>query len=275
MAATSQAAGSAILPGFFSASQSRCSIWARISSSPWSRTRSPAMAGVMPRPISSASSGDGPGAASRGGGPARERLDLEHGRPAAAGERPVLGPGLRAGRVEHDPVGVAVAVDRRARTRPRRCSRISGAGRGSSPSACRTCFQSRLPRLRGIGAELGIRQLGPRPVVLEGRVHPVAEQLVEPLRGRGQALEVVVIEGPRHRPVDDLHVNITEDDIDGIGLAAVGQLLAGEDDAVAGEIRLQRPLRAVGLPVPDLRRDAGEGVLAEGIFDRVDVLALR
>ena len=96
--------------------------------------------------------------------------------------------------------------------------------------------------LRGMGAEFGVGQLGPRPVVLQGRIHLVAEQFVEPLRGRGQALEIVVIQRARHRTVDDLHVNIIEHDVDGIGLPAVGQLLAGEDDAVAGEIGFQRPL---------------------------------
>ena len=88
-----------------------------------------------------------------------------------------------------------------------------------------------MPGLGGIGAEFGIDELRPRPVVLDRGVHLVAEQFVEALRGGGQALEVAVIEGPRHRPIDDLHVNIVENDIHGIGLAAVGQLLAREDDA--------------------------------------------
>ena len=121
--------------------------------------------------------------------------------------------------------------------------------------------------LRGMGTEVGIDELGSRPVVFQGGVHLVAEQFVEPLRGRGQALEVVVIERAGHRPVDDLDEDIVEDDVDAIGLAAVGQLLAGEDDAVAGEAGLQRPFGAVGLPVADLGGDAGTGVLIQGVLD--------
>ena len=120
-----------------------------------------------------------------------------------------------------------------------------------------------MPGLRGIGAEFGIDELRPRPVVLEGGVHLVAEQFVEPLRGGGQALEVVVIERPGHRPIDDLHVNIIEDDIDGIGLAAVGQFLAGEDDAVAGESPTSRcsvRRRPSGL-ISDLCRDKAACIL--------------
>ena len=94
--------------------------------------------------------------------------------------------------------------------------------------------------------KFGIGELGSRPVVFQRGVHLVAEEFVETLRGRGQAFEIVVIERPRHRPVDDLHVNIIENDIDRIGLAAVGQFLAGEDDAVAGEVRFQRPFGAIG-----------------------------
>ena len=243
MAVTSQAAGSAILPGFFSGSQSRM-----LDLGP------DRLLAMVPHQLAGHGRGDAatdqlrlqrrrPGGGEPGRGVRRERLDLEHGRPAAAGERPVLGAGLRAGRVEHDPIGAAVAVDRRPGSRSRRGSRISGAGRASSSIWLPDALPVVLPGLRGIGAEFGIRQLGPRPVVLQGRIHPVAEQFVEPLRGGGQALEVVVIEGTGHRPVDDLHVNIVEYDIDGIGLAAVGQFLAGEDDAVAGEIRLQRSLR--------------------------------
>ena len=103
--------------------------------------------------------------------------------------------------------------------------------------------------LRGMGAEFGIGELGPRPVVLQGGVHLVAQKLVEPLRGRGEALEVVVIERAGHRPVDDLDERIVEDDVDAVGLPAVGQFLAGEDHAVAGEAGFQRPLGAVALPV--------------------------
>ena len=105
--------------------------------------------------------------------------------------------------------------------------------------------------LRGMGAEFGIDELGPRPVVLQGGVHLVAQKLVEPLRGRGQAFQVVVIERPGHRPVDDLDENIVQDDIDAVGLPAVGQFLAGEDDAVAGEAGLQRLLAC--------RRPGGSG----------------
>ena len=123
-----------------------------------------------------------------------------------------------------------------------------------------------LPDQGRVGAEFRITELGPRPVVLERRIHPVAEQLIEPLRGRGQALEVIVIEGTGHRPVDDLHVNIIEYDIDRIGLAAVGEFLTGEDDAVAGEIGLQRALRAVVLPVSNLGRNACKGILAEDVL---------
>ena len=106
----------------------------------------------------------------------------------------------------------------------------------------RTLFPIEVAGLRGMGTEVGIDELGPRPVVFEGGVHLVAEQLVEPLRGRGKAFEIVVIERACHRSVDDLDERIIEDDVNAIGFAAVGQFLAGEDDAVAGESRLQRPL---------------------------------
>ena len=60
--------------------------------------------------------------------------------------------------------------------------------------------------------------------------------------------------------------------MDRIGLAAVGQLLAGEDDVIAGEIGLQGMLRTVAAPITNLGRDARKGVLAKCLPDRVDVL---
>ena len=177
------------------------------------------------------------------GGVAR-RLDFQHGRPAAFGERPEFGPGLGAGLIEHDPVGLAVAIGGLLKID---LGDIAGllVRAVNLVHLAPHIAPNRVAGLRGMGTEIGIDELGPGPVVFQGGVHLVAEQFVEPLRGRGQAFEVIVIERPCHRPVDDLHEHVIENDIDAIGLPAVGQLLAGEDDAVAGETRFQRSLRAV------------------------------
>ena len=70
-------------------------------------------------------------------------------------------------------------------------------------------------------------------IILNRRVQLIAEQFVEPLRGRGQALEIVVIKRSRHRAIDHLHVNIIKHNIDRISLPAIGKLLAGKNDAIA------------------------------------------
>jgi hypothetical protein len=91
--------------------------------------------------------------------------------------------------------------------------------------------------------------------VLQGRVHLEAQEFVEPLRGRGQVLEVVVIEGPRLGSVDDLHEDIAQDQIDGIGVPAVRQLLPGKDNGIAAESSFHARFTAIGKSVSKLSRD--------------------
>ena len=63
--------------------------------------------------------------------------------------------------------------------------------------------------------------------------------------------------------------DVVQDDVDAVGLPAVGKFLAGENDAVTGKSCFQRPLAAVGLPVLNLRGDVGTGVLMQGVLDPV------
>src|SRR3954465_11385546 len=115
-----------------------------------------------------------------------------------------------------------------------------------------------------MGAKFAVAELRSRSAVFEGSVHPVTQNLVEPLGSRGQVAEVVVIEGPGLGPVDDLHENVVEHEVNPVGLSAVGELLAGEDDAVTSESGLKLPLPAVRERVSEFRVDARKSVLEKG-----------
>src|SRR5262249_41859922 len=112
---------------------------------------------------------------------------------AARGRRP-LPPGVTArgppvpaggGAARHPRVPWPAGPPRVDAARPSTRNPWEGHGRPGWP------LPARRPGLRGVGTELGIDQLRPRPAVLERGIHPVAEQFVEPLRGWGQGLEVV------------------------------------------------------------------------------------
>ena len=90
-------------------------------------------------------------------------------------------------------------------------------------------------------------------MVLQGCEHRVAHDLVEPLRRGGQALEVIVVEGPRQGVVEDLAVEVMRDDVHGVRNPAVGERFAREHDPIAGITDLDPPRGPVGGLVPELR----------------------
>ena len=167
MADTSHAGGFFDFVRLLSSAASRgCSICSRIFSSAWSCTNSLAMAGVTPRRISSDSSSVCPVSAMRGMGSSGSISSTVG--TAPFGECLEFSPGLRAGHVEHDPVGFAVAVGRLLKIDLGDITRFAVRAMNLVHLAA-DMLPIEVAGLRGMGTKLGIGELGPRPVVFQWR----------------------------------------------------------------------------------------------------------
>ena len=81
-------------------------------------------------------------------------------------------------------------------------------------------------------------------LVFERGEHLEAQEFVEALRARRQCAEVGVVEGPGPRRVEQGAVGLVQGDVHRVGFFAVRELLAQEEDAVAGVSELE------GVPGP-------------------------
>src|ERR1700749_1396038 len=111
--------------------------------------------------------------------------------------------------------------------------------------------------------------------LLQHGVNLEAYQLVESLGCRGKVSQIIVIERAGLSLVQYPHVNIIQNQINRVRLSAAWKLLAGENDTVSREIRLDASLRSVGRPESYFCGDTCEGILSKGFFDVVRVLATR
>ncbi len=103
--------------------------------------------------------------------------------------------------------------------------------------------------------------------VLEGGEEDIAEDFVAALGSRGERLEVVVVQWPDGGVIEDLPVGLIEDKVNGIGDSSIGQPLAGEDHAVAGEAGFEGALRAIGGGIAEFRGEEGGGILEKRLLD--------
>jgi hypothetical protein len=113
-----------------------------------------------------------------------------------------------------------------------------------------------------------------RAAVLQGRKDLGAEQLVEALGRRGEAFQVLIVEGTPVGAVEHTVVGVVEADVDGLGHAAAGELLPAEEDVVPVEVPLDGYGPAVACAVGDLGADEGRGVLLERSLDGARVAAM-
>ena len=124
----------------------------------------------------------------------------------------------------------------------------------------------RVALLRGEGTVLGVQERGMGVMVLEGGEEFIAEDFVAALGRRREGFEVVVVQGPGGGAIEDLPIRLVEEEIDGVGCRAVGQPLAREDHAVAGEARFEGPLSPIVGFIVEFGRDIRSSVCVKRLF---------
>src|SRR5439155_11181055 len=90
---------------------------------------------------------------------------------------------------------------------------------------------------------------------------------IEALGRGGEGLEVRIVEGPHGRMIQHIQVLLAEDEVDGVGLRAIGKDLAGKNHAVAGETGIDRARDTVASAIAEVGHNIRTGILVEGTFE--------